>query len=90
MPGMDRLNTCARIAIRCSIGSDRVGAYLRPIEAFLLDNWEERPLRDVAREFGVPEATLRGMVETVKAELAAACAAEDIEPAMLLAAVADG
>ena len=87
---MDRLNTCARIAIRCSIGSDRVETYLRPIEAFLLDNWEERSIREVATEFGVPESTLRGVIESVKSELSAACKAESIDPAMLLAAVDGG
>lgn len=82
--GMDRLNTCARMTVRGILGTKR-WAMLPAIEAALLDNWEDRSLRDVAAEHAIPEATLRAVMREVRREMKAICEAEKVTPAMVLA-----
>lgn len=82
--GMERLNKCARMTIRAILGSKR-SQMLPAVEAALLDNWEERSMRDVATQHGLAEATLRAVVAEVRREMRAICDAEHVTPQMVLA-----
>jgi hypothetical protein len=84
MTGMERLNTCARMMVRGILGTKR-WEMLPAIEAALLDNWDERSMRDIAQEHRLPEATLRAILIEVRREMKAICEAEKVTPQMVLA-----
>ena len=86
---MRRLNTCARMLIRCTLGSARAKDLLPAVERYLLDNHDEASVREVARSFGVPESSLRQAVAVVRRELKEACLAEKVDPKQLLAVTDD-
>lgn len=90
MPGMDRLNTCARMTLKGILGKDRCRAYLAPIERLLLDNYDEESIRGVAKGGLIPESTLRCILHEVRREMEYICRTEGVSPEMLLVAKDEG